>query len=52
MKKNYISPRVKTINLGSNKNLLQSSYVDIGGKTDEFNARPNYHGIWDNSEEE
>lgn len=52
MKKEYIKPRIVGVNVEGFEKLMQTSNVDIGGKTDEFNARPNYHGIWDNSEEE
>lgn len=53
MKKDYVKPRVKPINVGSYENLLQSSYVDIGGTTDSFNARRgHFYYIEDDPEEE
>lgn len=42
MKKDYVKPSIKAVNVEGCENLLQSSYVDIGGETGKFNAR--HHG--------
>lgn len=52
MKKDYVKPSVMAIYIESSESLLESSYVDIGGKTENFNAhRRDTHGIWDELEE-
>lgn len=53
MKKDYIKPRMIAINIASSENILQSSYVDIGGRTDRFNARSrDSRGMYEEFEEE
>lgn len=52
MKKDYVKPLIKAIDLGNCEDLLQSSYVDIGGTTDGFNVRgQRYHDVWEDEEE-
>ena len=53
MKKGYVMPRIKAVDIESDEHLLQSSYMDIGGNTDRFNApRRGYRTVWDEDEEE
>lgn len=53
MKKDYVKPYIETINSEIGENILQSSYVDIGGNTDTFNApRRDSFMILNDSEEE
>lgn len=54
MKKEYITPRILAVEIASCENILQSSYVDIGGNTDKFNARRrrNSHEIYDEYEDD
>lgn len=53
MRKEYVKPRMVAIILGNCEDLLQSSYVDIGGTTDRFNVRGRRsRDIWDEDEEE
>ena len=53
MKKDYVKPLIRAINLGNCEDLLQSSYVDIGGTTDRFNVRGRRsRDIWDDEEDE
>lgn len=53
MKKDYIKPSIKAVNVEGCENLLQSSYVDIGGETGKFNARRRgVYGICDEDDEE
>lgn len=52
MKKNYVKPCMETIITEIRKNLLESSYIDIGGKTDTFDVREsNSNDIWGEEEE-
>ncbi len=46
MKKKYVNPRLIAIDIASNETLLQSSYVDIGGKSDRFDARRRYRDFY------
>lgn len=39
MKKDYVKPHMVAIEIECGRNLLESSYVDIGGTTDRFNSR-------------
>lgn len=39
MRKEYISPRLLIGEMTNEVSLLQSSYVDIDGKTDRFDAK-------------
>lgn len=53
MKKDYVKPSIKAVNVEGCENLLQSSYVDIGGETGRFNARRRYsHEIYDEFDDE
>ena len=53
MKKGYVKPLMKAVDLGNCEDLLQSSYVDIGGTTDRFNVRGRRsRDIWDDEEDE
>lgn len=54
MKKDYIKPRMIAIDIASSENILQSSYIDISGTTDKFNARGrcDFRGMYEEFEEE
>lgn len=52
MKKDYVKPRMVAVDLDGCEDLLQSSYVDVGGTTNRFNVRGRSHGLWDDLEEE
>lgn len=54
MKKDYVKPSIKAVNVEGCENLLQSSYVDIGGNTDRFNVRRRRysHEIYDEFDDE
>lgn len=53
MKKEYIQPQTEKISLNLESNLLNNSFIGVGGGTDEFEApRKNENGfneIWENS---
>lgn len=44
MKKEYVKPRVTTVDIEC-ENILESSYVDVGGETGSFNARRGRNNI-------
>ena len=53
MKKDYVKPHMTAINVEGCDNLLESSYMDIGGTTNRFNARGHRsHDIWEDFDEE
>lgn len=39
MKKKYIIPRVKDITIGAESLMIETSNVEIGGKTDRFDSK-------------
>lgn len=53
MKKDYVKPHMTAINVEGCDNLMESSYMDIGGTTDRFNVRGHRsRNIWDDLDEE
>lgn len=52
MKKDYILPMVKVVNVDSESLMMQTSEIGIGGNTDHFDAKHYKNSSFDNVDDE